>query len=56
MLRRRFIRISLRRSIKEGESEILENEVSRKESRDFFRKRRYGEKRNKKLRFEFVKG
>lgn len=56
MPRRRSTRISSRRSTKEGESEISENEASRKESRDFSRKRRHGEKRNKKPRPEFVKG
>ena len=56
MPRRRSTRISSRRSTKEGESEISENEASRKESRDFSRKRRHGEKRNKKPRPEIVKG
>ena len=56
MPRRRSTRISSRRSTKEGESEISENEASRKESRDFCRKKRHGEKRNKKPRSEIVKG
>ena len=56
MPRRRSTRISSRRSTKEGESEISENEASKKESRDFSRKRRHGEKRNKKPRPEIVKG
>ena len=56
MPRRRSTRISSRRSTKEGESEISENEAGRKESRDFSRRRRHGEKRNKKPRPEIVKG
>jgi len=56
MPRRRSTRINSRRSTKEGESEISENEASRKESRDFSRKKRHGEKRNKKPRSEIVKG
>ena len=58
MPRRRSTRISSRRSTKEGESEISESEAtcSRKESRDSSRKRRHGEKRNRKPRPEIVKG
>ena len=56
MPRRRSTRISSRRSTKEGESEISENEAGRKESRDSSRKRRHGEKRNRKPRPEIIKG
>ena len=47
---RRSTRISSRRSTKEGESEISENETSKRESRDSSRKRRRSEKRNKNPR------
>lgn len=54
--RRRSTRISSRRSTKEGESEISENEASRKDSRESSHKRRRAEKRNRKPRPETVKG
>ena len=54
--RRRSTRISSRRSTKEGDSEISENETSRKERRDSSHRRRHGEKRNKKPRPKTVKG